>query len=473
MPAVCGQPVIERRVYRLAFDRQPPKSSMTAPAEPPPGRPSLAPDARPPEARAVLDGLLEHLLNGVAYCRMEYTDGQPSDFLFLYTNPAFHSQTGLADVCGKHISQIVPGLRQTDPALLEIFGRVARGGQPETFVMPVKSMAEWFSVSVYCPHPEHFIALFDVVTERKKAEAALEDRARQLRFVLEGSELGFWDWDIATGKVERNPQWGHMLGYTFEELQHTAQQWADFVHPHDRERAWASIFDVVEGRSAAHKLEYRMLHKDGSIRWILDQAKVMQRDGHGKATRMCGTHTDITERKLLEEELRRQAHVDYLTGIYNRRHFMERAEQELSRAHRYAKPLSMLMLDIDHFKQINDRHGHKVGDTVLKAVADLSQATFRDVDIVGRLGGEEFAALLPETDQPAALEAAARLRATIANARIPLPGAPPVSFSVSIGVSSMDSPEDNIDALLQRADKALYKAKDSGRNRVCGRDGKA
>ena len=472
MPAVCGQPVIERRVYRLAFDRQPPKSSMTAPAEPPPGRPSLAPDARPPEARAVLDGLLEHLLNGVAYCRMEYTDG-PSDFLFLYTNPAFHSQTGLADVCGKHISQIVPGLRQTDPALLEIFGRVARGGQPETFVMPVKSMAEWFSVSVYCPHPEHFIALFDVVTERKKAEAALEDRARQLRFVLEGSELGFWDWDIATGKVERNPQWGHMLGYTFEELQHTAQQWADFVHPHDRERAWASIFDVVEGRSAAHKLEYRMLHKDGSIRWILDQAKVMQRDGHGKATRMCGTHTDITERKLPEEELRRQAHVDYLTGIYNRRHFMERAEQELSRAHRYAKPLSMLMLDIDHFKQINDRHGHKVGDTVLKAVADLSQATFRDVDIVGRLGGEEFAALLPETDQPAALEAAERLRATIANARIPLPGAPPVSFSVSIGVSSMDSPEDNIDALLQRADKALYKAKDSGRNRVCGRDGKA
>ena len=446
---------------------------MTAPAEPPPGRPSLAPDARPPEARAVLDGLLEHLLNGVAYCRMEYTDGQPSDFLFLYTNPAFHSQTGLADVCGKHISQIVPGLRQTDPALLEIFGRVARGGQPETFVMPVKSMAEWFSVSVYCPHPEHFIALFDVVTERKKAEAALEDRARQLRFVLEGSELGFWDWDIATGKVERNPQWGHMLGYTFEELQHTAQQWADFVHPHDRERAWASIFDVVEGRSAAHKLEYRMLHKDGSIRWILDQAKVMQRDGHGKATRMCGTHTDITERKLLEEELRRQAHVDYLTGIYNRRHFMERAEQELSRAHRYAKPLSMLMLDIDHFKQINDCHGHKVGDTVLKAVADLSQATFRDVDIVGRLGGEEFAALLPETDQPAALEAAERLRATIANARIPLPGAPPVSFSVSIGVSSMDSPEDNIDALLQRADKALYKAKDSGRNRVCGRDGKA
>ena len=441
---------------------------MTAPAERAPSPTDLASDARPPEVGAVLDGLLEHLLNGVAYCRMEYADGQPCDFLFLYTNPAFHTQTGLAGVCGQRVSQIVPALPQTDAALLEIFGRVARCGPPETFEIFVKSMAQWFSVSVYCPQPEHFVALFDVVTERKKAEAALEDRARQLRFVLEGSELGFWDWDITTGKVERNPQWGHMLGYTFDELQHTTQQWSDFVHPNDRERAWASIFDVVEGRSTSHKLEYRMLHKDGSIRWILDQAKVMQRDEHGKATRMCGTHTDITEHKLLEEELRRQAHVDYLTGVYNRRHFMERAEQELSRAHRYGKPLSMLMLDIDHFKQINDRYGHKVGDTVLKAVADLSHATFRDVDILGRLGGEEFAVLLPETGPAAALDAAERLRETIANARIPLTGGLVVSFSVSIGVSSMGSAEDNIDVLLNRADKALYEAKDGGRNRVCG-----
>ena len=441
---------------------------MTAPAERAPSPTDLAPDARPPEVRAVLDGLLEHLLNGVAYCRMEYTDGQPSDFLFLYTNPAFHTQTGLDGVCGQRISQIVPALPQTDTALLNIFGRVAWGGPPETFELFIKSMAQWFSVSVYCPQPKHFVALFDVVTERKKAEATLEDRARQLRFVQEGSELGFWDWDIATGKVERNPQWGHILGYTFDELQHTAQQWADFVHPNDRERAWASIFDVIEGRSKSHKLEYRMLHKDGSIRWILDQAKVMQRDEHGKATRMCGTHTDITERKLLEEELLRQAHVDYLTGVYNRRHFMERAEQELSRAHRYGKPLSMLMLDIDHFKLINDRYGHKVGDTVLKAVADLSHATFRDVDILGRLGGEEFAVLLPETDQPAALDAAERLRETIANARIPLTGGEHVTFSMSIGVSSMGSVEDHIDSLLNRADKALYEAKDGGRNRVCG-----
>ena len=444
---------------------------MTTPADRASTHAHFILDTIQPEDRHALDGLLDHLLNGVAYCRMEYRNGRPHDFRYLYTNTAFRTLTGLADVVGRLVSEVIPGVQESDAGLFEIYGRVARGGDPETFVTYLKALNQWLSISVYCPKPDHFVALFDVITERKKAEIALEERARQLRFVLEGSELGFWDWDVVSGKVERNPRWGQILGYTFEELQHTAQQWSDFVHPDDRERAWASVFDALEGRTAAHKLEYRMLHKDGSIRWILDQAKVMQRDENGKGIRMCGTHTDITERKLLEEELRRQAHIDYLTGVHNRRHFMERAEQELSRAHRYGSPLSMLMLDIDHFKQINDRYGHKVGDIVLKAVADLCHATFRDVDILGRLGGEEFAVLLPETDQHFAVDAAERLRETITNARIPLAEGLPVTFSVSIGVSSLSSPDDNIDVLLSLADKALYAAKDGGRNRVCGAGG--
>lgn len=94
-----------------------------------------------------------------------------------------------------------------------------------------------------------------------------------------------------------------MLGYTYEEIKHTAQQWTDFIHPDDRDRAWRSINDVLEGRSASHKAEYRMLHKDGSIRWILDQANVMKRDANGIPTRMSGTHTDVTERKQTEQLL--------------------------------------------------------------------------------------------------------------------------------------------------------------------------
>ncbi|TPQ27539.1 PAS domain S-box protein [Methylomonas koyamae] len=143
------------------------------------------------------------------------------------------------------------------------------------------------------------------ITQRNKAERALENSEKQLRFVLEGAELGFWDWDIAAGTVSRNERWATMLGYSHQEIQQTTQQWTDFIHPDDRSRAWDSINAVLEGRSSKHRLEYRMLSKDGSVIWILDQANVMLRDAEGKPLRMCGTHTDITPRKQAEEVLRK------------------------------------------------------------------------------------------------------------------------------------------------------------------------
>ena len=147
------------------------------------------------------------------------------------------------------------------------------------------------------------IGIGEDITERKKAEAELLNREKQLRFVLEGSGLGFWDWNIVTGEVDRNERWATMLGYTHDEIQHTTKQWTDFIHPDDRARAWESISAVLEGRSNQHKIEYRMLHKDGGIRWILDQASVMLRADDGSPARMCGTHTDITERKQAEDDL--------------------------------------------------------------------------------------------------------------------------------------------------------------------------
>jgi len=141
------------------------------------------------------------------------------------------------------------------------------------------------------------------ITERKQSELTLKNSERQLRFVLEGSELGFWDWDIAAGKVHRNARWAEMLGYTHAEIHDTTMQWSDFIHPEDRQRAWDSINSVLEGRSTIHRLEYRMLHKNGSARWILDQASIMQRDADGKPQRMCGTHTDVTLRKQVEQRL--------------------------------------------------------------------------------------------------------------------------------------------------------------------------
>ncbi|MCM2286421.1 MAG: PAS domain-containing protein [Desulfobacula sp.] len=142
------------------------------------------------------------------------------------------------------------------------------------------------------------------ITERKQAEDALLESEKRLSFVLDGSQLGFWDWDIPTGKVIRNEVWAQMLGYTLEEVELTVKQWTDLHHPDDKDAAWQSIQDHLEGRTPIHRIEYRMRTKDGQYKWILDQAKIVQRDSNGKPLRMSGTHTDITDRKKVEEKLK-------------------------------------------------------------------------------------------------------------------------------------------------------------------------
>jgi diguanylate cyclase (GGDEF)-like protein len=177
---------------------------------------------------------------------------------------------------------------------------------------------------------------------------------------------------------------------------------------------------------------------------------------------------DISERKILEAELQRQARVDYLTDVCNRRHFMEQAEQEFSRTARYGNNLSLLMIDIDSFKQINDSYGHKAGDIVLKKLAEISLRILREMDTIGRIGGEEFAILLRETQQEGAMEVAERLREAFTVEQINLEGQKePIHFTVSMGLATLNSNDESIDSLLNRADKALYEAKRTGRNKVC------
>jgi diguanylate cyclase (GGDEF)-like protein len=183
---------------------------------------------------------------------------------------------------------------------------------------------------------------------------------------------------------------------------------------------------------------------------------------------MLGVIQDITERKELQSKLEEQANTDVLTGCDSRRHFLEHAGDELLRIRRYGGEMSMLMLDLDHFKNINDRYGHPVGDTVLKKLVQVCQGLLREVDIIGRIGGEEFAIMLPETSSTRAFEVANRLCQAVAMAEISLEdSAAPLHFTTSIGVASLAEADHHIDQILNRADNALYKAKHAGRNRAC------
>lgn len=439
-----------------------------------------------------------------------------------------------------------------------------------------------------------FVLLRHCTAKHAEKISALRQNEECLVYVLEGSQLGFWDWDIETGKVKRNAIWAEMLGYSYGDIQFSTQQWTDFVHPEDRARAWDSISAVLDGRADEHKMIYRMKTREGDYKWILDQARVVRRDIDGKPLRMSGTHTDlselkqaeyalhaseqrfqsifetaavgisqidlkgrfqlindtfchiigysreeilthkltfqditypddlaldlqlleqlvqeiitdyqlekryirkdgeivwvklsvaplrdlnhqqigfisavqdITQLKSLQHELELQAHIDYLTSIPNRRHFLELAEYERARTQRYSNDLAIFMIDIDHFKKINDDYGHKAGDIVLQKTVQVMQSTLREVDVLGRMGGEEFALLLPQTNKQRAMEVASRLLTQVAENRVVLTDDKVVNITLSIGVAVFKRQND-IDTLLQQADFGLYQAKSSGRNTV-------
>lgn len=165
-------------------------------------------------------------------------------------------------------------------------------------------------------------------------------------------------------------------------------------------------------------------------------------------------------------DLEKQAYTDYLTGLNNRRSFIERTEIELYRKERYGREFSLIMFDIDYFKYINDKYGHNTGDLVLKEIANICRNVLREVDIVGRIGGEEFAILLPETDIVQATLVAERLRVSISNGKVFPTLNEEVKFAASFGVTFTKDANKSINELLNQADNALYKAKNSGRNRV-------
>lgn len=178
------------------------------------------------------------------------------------------------------------------------------------------------------------------------------------------------------------------------------------------------------------------------------------------------TYGNVSDLIRQTEVLERLASVDGMTGLNNRRHFLALAETEWSRFRRYGRPLAMLMMDIDHFKSINDNYGHDVGDEVIKSVAAHLLQHKRTSDIAGRLGGEEFAMVLPEATLESAAGAAERLRQLIAE-HVITSGGQRISLTISVGASACDANTKSVEELLKQADLALYEAKRSGRNRVC------
>ncbi|RSZ56927.1 diguanylate cyclase [Massilia atriviolacea] len=230
--------------------------------------------------------------------------------------------------------------------------------------------------------------------------------------------------------------------------------------------AFIDALAALTGGALFHECESSFLRLDGVARQ--HELTLLVMPGHAQSLDFVIASTvDITERKRMDDELQALASTDFLTGLPNRRVFMARLDDQFARLQRSVDDCaSVLMLDIDHFKRVNDVHGHAVGDAVLRHMAALMRSSQRKIDTLGRVGGEEFAILLPGTGGAAARQYAERLRQSVAET--PLDGdGRHIAITVSIGIATIDTGDSGPDAVLVRADKALYRAKADGRNRVC------
>lgn len=314
-------------------------------------------------------------------------------------------------------------------------------------------------------HLRHLIRIGDRMQEElNNLNDRLQLSEAKYRSLFENVSEGIFIAQLDGRFLDVNPALARIIGHkTPSEFLRTHQD--DWLWPFVDEDEQERLFGVLAAHGQVAHLQLRMRRWNGESIWVEVNAHASLNPKHGIAT-VEGVLSDITERKRILEELRHLATVDGLTGLFNRRHFLELCERELQRARRYRLDVALLMLDADLFKTINDTYGHDVGDEVLQVIARLCQHQMRDADIVGRLGGEEFAILLPQTGLPDALGVAERLRKVIAQTTLPLFDGRMLRFTVSIGVGAGAAQTITLQELLKIADRALYAAKGRGRNQV-------
>ncbi|MBH3471811.1 diguanylate cyclase [Pseudomonas putida] len=316
---------------------------------------------------------------------------------------------------------------------------------------------------------------------------------QQLHTLFELISDGIWDWNANTGYVYRNPGWYAMLGYTSHSMANSVLTWESVIHPEDYPRVMAHFEAYINQRNERYLIEYRCRCQDGSYLWIEDSGYIIAHNQDGSVARMLGAHRNIDagkrrvaqleqknqsleclvaertrELSWVNQQLQRQldenrelAERDALTRIANRYRLDKTLQLECERAKRFRQPLSLIAMDMDDFKPINDRYGHARGDAALVRVAENLRTCQRELDLLARWGGDEFVLVLPQTTLRDALEVAVRLRQVIEQ----LEPVGDCRLTLSYGVVQWQEGEDQ-PALLARADKALYRAKAAGKNTI-------
>ncbi|QDW35451.1 sensor domain-containing diguanylate cyclase [Yersinia sp. KBS0713] len=330
-------------------------------------------------------------------------------------------------------------------------------------------------------------------SDQKLKIADLNERV--VHEILEVISDGIWDWNANNGFVYRNSGWYEMLGYPVHAFENTVHTWEKIIHPDDFERVMFQFDAYINNQSERYQIEYRCQTHEGDYIWIEDRGKVIERNRDGSVSRMIGAHRNIHDKKhrleklelknktleaLVEErtsELRKinyqlqqqldikksLSETDVLTSAANRYLLEKVLKHEYNRAKRFCQPLSLLSLDLDNFKFINDQYGHSVGDLTLTHIVDVIRNNIREIDVLGRWGGDEFMIVLPNTQLNEAKTIAEEIRQLIEV--MPVDGN--IHVTMSLGVVELAQNEAQ-EQLLIRADKMLYNAKAAGKNVIRG-----
>lgn len=298
----------------------------------------------------------------------------------------------------------------------------------------------------------------------------LKENDEELSFAWTGS-LGKWYLDFSSGFVVFNSLKIQALGYTLDEVPYPTPYtfFTSLVHPDDYVKTMKSMRDNMLQNTPVYEVEYRIRAKDGSWKWYYDRGLVTQRDENNNATFAAGIVFDITNKKedelrMLKEsqEFKQSSLTDALTGIMNRRAILDELSKRMNHHIYNFEHLSILMIDIDDFKKINDEFGHLKGDEVLITVSQKISEAIREFDTVGRYGGEEFLVVLPNADLQIAHHVSERIRFHIEHTLFETIG------KVTISGGYVEYTNETIQELIDIADHHLYQAKRSGKNRVNG-----
>ncbi|RJX30742.1 MAG: EAL domain-containing protein [Oxalobacter sp.] len=307
------------------------------------------------------------------------------------------------------------------------------------------------------------------------SENLFRNQSQRLEHVIWGTDVGTWEWTIPEDEIVVNDRYAEMLGYTHDELSQlvgspirgrTMNQLVDpeclGIAKEKMERCFRRDADIYD-------CELRMRHRDGHWVWVLSRGKIVEWTDNGAPLRMSGTNQDISARKRSEEKLQYIAHYDLLTDLPNRVMLADRMQRAIAQSQRRNNSVAVAYIDLDGFKQVNDLHGHDIGDQLLILLAKRMQTTMREVDTLARIGGDEFVALFVDLENPQDCEPALvrLLEAASDQVRLALPGGEETVMQVSASIGVTVYPQDggDPDLLLRHADQAMYTAKQTGKNR--------